>query len=289
MIREAFDRQRPRAAGHNVLALRPQQVVAVGAGLSGRRIAGEDHTGAGVLAAVAEHHRLDADRRPERVVDPLLGAKRAGAVGIPRAEHGFDRLAQLHHRIARDVDARLDLLDVEALQVLDAHHRGGEHRQEPAVAVAGEPGVAGHPFQADHGLVVEAEVEHRVEHPGHRHRRAAADRHQQRVAWIAERPAHALAEPVHVLGQFRVEAVRPPGVAVAAADRHRDREAGRDAQAQLGGHFGQAGALAAEQAGEVASRGPVVVVEREDARHRDLQRDPGTRLTARQPAVAWPL
>ena len=50
-------------AGDDVLALRVDQEVAVLALLACRRVAGEPHSRARALVAVAEHHRLHVDRR----------------------------------------------------------------------------------------------------------------------------------------------------------------------------------------------------------------------------------
>ena len=51
--------------------------------------------------------------------------------------------------------------------VLDAKHNVGIHRYEPAIAVVGKAAVATARRQRFHRLIVEAEVEDRVHHPGH--------------------------------------------------------------------------------------------------------------------------
>ncbi len=56
-------------AGDDVLALSVDEEVAVRLVLTGRGIAGEPHSGAGVVVAVAEHHRLHVDGRAEVVGD----------------------------------------------------------------------------------------------------------------------------------------------------------------------------------------------------------------------------
>ena len=58
-------------AGHDVFALRVLQEVAVGSALAGRRVARERHARAGVVALVAEHHRLHVHRGAEIVGDAL--------------------------------------------------------------------------------------------------------------------------------------------------------------------------------------------------------------------------
>src|SRR6266545_2695221 len=56
-------------AGDHVLALSVGQVVAVGVRVAVGGVAGERHAGAGVVALVAEHHRLDVDRGAEIIGD----------------------------------------------------------------------------------------------------------------------------------------------------------------------------------------------------------------------------
>src|SRR5260370_8173885 len=50
-------------AGDDILALRIDEVFAVELLHAGRRVAGEGDAGGAILATIAEHHRLDADRR----------------------------------------------------------------------------------------------------------------------------------------------------------------------------------------------------------------------------------
>ena len=94
-------------ARDDVFALRVGEEVAVGHVLAGRRVAGERDTGAGVVALVAEHHRLHVDRGAEVVGDLLHPAVVARAAAVPGLEHGLDRVAELLLRVAREVDARL--------------------------------------------------------------------------------------------------------------------------------------------------------------------------------------
>ena len=65
-------------AGDHVFALGVGEEVAVGPVLAGRRVAGERDAGAGVVALVAEHHRLDVDRGTEVVGDLLHPAGTRG-------------------------------------------------------------------------------------------------------------------------------------------------------------------------------------------------------------------
>ena len=146
----------------------------------------------------------------------------------------------------------------------DAEHRARVHGQEAAVAVPGEPGIAGRRGQALDRGVVEPQVEDGVEHPRHRARRAAAHREQERVAGITEAAPHPLLEPPHVLGELRIETLGPATASVLTAHRHRDREPGRHRQPERRRHLRQAGALAAEEVGEPARSDTVLVEEGED-------------------------
>ena len=61
-----------------------------------------------------------------------------------------------------------------------------EHLREAAVGIPGEPLITGRPGQTLDGLIVEAEVQNRVEHPRHRLACAASHRHQQWIVRLAE-------------------------------------------------------------------------------------------------------
>ena len=76
--------------------------VAVRLVLAGRRVAGEADAGAGVVVAVAEHHRLHVDGRAEVVADALADAVGDGPGAVPAAEHRLDGAAQLLHRVLRE-------------------------------------------------------------------------------------------------------------------------------------------------------------------------------------------
>ena len=99
-------------AGHDVLALGVHEEVAVGLVLAGGGVAGEADAGAGVVVAVAEHHRLHVDGGAEVVADALADAVGDGAGAVPRAEHGLDGAAELVGRVLRERRAGLALDDV---------------------------------------------------------------------------------------------------------------------------------------------------------------------------------
>ena len=100
---------------------------------------------------------------------------------------------------------------------LDAEHDAAVHRDEPAVGVVGEALVAGALGQALDAVVVEAEVEDGVHHPGHGELGPRPHAHEQRVVRVAELAAHLLLEPEDVPGDLLVEPVGPAAVHVGAA------------------------------------------------------------------------
>ena len=148
----------------------------------------------------------------------------------------------------------LELLDddfegfvVFAFALLHAQHHVAVHLHEAAVAVPRKTLVVGRGGERKDGFVVEAEVEDRVHHPGHRVARSGTDGDEQRhVFVVAELAAH---DPLHVLDagfNLRLEDGRiGAGVVVEiGADLGGDREPGRHGKTDAG-HFRQVGALAA--------------------------------------------
>ena len=204
-------------AGHDVLALGVGEVLAEQRLLARVRVAGERHAGARVVAHVAEDHGHDVDRGAEVVGDLLVVAVVDGALAEPAREDGLDRQVELLVRVAREVPAGVladDALEglgerpevvgvevgvllgaagvlgglergVEAL-ALHVHDDPPEHLDEASVGIPAEALVAGQRDEPMQGLLVEAEVEDRVHHPGHGELRPGADRHEQRIGGIPE-------------------------------------------------------------------------------------------------------
>ena len=155
--------------------------------------------------------------------------------------------------------------DVLEVMMLEAEHHVRIHRDEAAIAVIGEAAIAGEFGERFDRLVVEAEIEHGVHHARHRGAAAGADRDQQRIFGIAERLAGQLADMVERLLDLRLQC-RRIGFVVRVeigADRGRDGEAGRHRQAEIG-HFGEVGALAAEQVAQARFALGLAVAERID-------------------------
>ena len=134
-------------------------------------------------------------------------------------------------------------------------HHDGVHLQEAPVAVPGERRIAAQGGEPFHRAVVEAEVEDRLHHPGHRHRGAAAHRHQQRHPFAAEFLAGGGLQPLEraldLGAQARGKAL---GLEIGAAHGGRNGEAGRHRDAEVR-HLRQTRALAAE---DVLHRGRAV-------------------------------
>ena len=166
----------------------------------------------------------------------------------------------------------------------DAADDVAEHLDEAPVGVPREALVARVRGETQHRLVVETEVEDRLEHPGHRVARAGAHGHEQRVVGVAERAAGALLEAGDALGHL----LRQAGRLGAARVHERDARLGGDGEAgghQVGPeharHLGDVRALAAEQhahvaralgevvhvAGSGCDRGHAAILERRGASH----------------------
>ena len=279
LLMQLGDGGRGAHAGHHVLALGVDQVLAEQGLLAGGGVAGEGHAGAGVVAGVAEHHGLDVDGGAPVVGDLVHAAVDVGAGVVPGAEHGLDGLHELDLGILGEVLALLLLVELleqnhqvlhvlgiqlhvllDALLGLDVvdnllkallaqlHHHVGEHLDEPAVGVVGEAGVVGELGQALHHGVVEAQVEDGIHHAGHGGAGAGAHGNQQGVLGIGELLAtdglH-LAQVLVDLGlDVRVDLAAV--VIILGAGLGGDGEALGHGHTQIG-HLSQVGALAAQQ------------------------------------------
>lgn len=95
---------------------------------------------------------------------------------------------------------------------IDTHDDVGEHLDKATIAVPGKARVLRLGDKALNGVVVEAQVEDRVHHAGHRERSARAHRHEQRVTGVAELLAAAGLE-VGLGGNDLVERAFGPDVA----------------------------------------------------------------------------
>ena len=266
-------------AGDDILALRVRQELAEEPLLPGRRVAGEGHPRPRILAHVAEHHRHDVDGRAQIVgylVEITVGI---GPRIVPGGEYRFYRLPQLLIRIVRELLPRLlahkrlealdhvyqlvgrevgilcrahlllDLIE-QLLKVLAGHagHDLAEHLDKPAVGVVGKALVARQLRQALERLGVQAEVEHRIHHAGHRELGPGTYRDEQGVVGIAELLAGCGLDFLHrgerLIPQFRGKLLT--GSVVGVAGFRRDREARRHRQLGVR-HFRKASAFAPQK------------------------------------------
>ena len=147
---------------------------------------------------------------------------------------------------------------------VDARHDLPVHLDEPAVRVEREARVARRRSQALDRDVVQAEVQDRVHHPGHRDRCSGADGDEERALRVSEAPPRALLECRNTLLDLAVEALGHAAVGghVRAARFRRDREPRRDRDPELG-HLREADALSAEK----LAAAPGILVEVEDVAH----------------------
>ena len=207
-------------AGHHVLALGVGEVVALDVMLAGGAVAGHGDPGGAGLAHVAEHHGHDADGGPQIVGDPGGIAVVHGALAVPAFENRGGRHPQLLVGLGGEIavghapedllelrDDRLEFLGGELGVDLDVglapgpgehlferlvrepHHDTAEHLDQPAVGIEDEARVGGERDHALGGVLVQADVEHRVHHARHGELRARAAGDKQRVVRIAELPA----------------------------------------------------------------------------------------------------
>ncbi len=252
--------------GDDVLPLGVGEELAVEAGFAGRGVARERHARPRLAALVAEDHLDDVDGGAEVVRDVVVAAVRLCSGGVPRFEDGPDRATELFLGVLRERPSRLLLVDrlvgldqarqvvfllperiVEAVRV-DVVDDLAVHLDQPAVRVEREALVARAAGETRDGLVVQADVQDRVHHPRHRDGGAGADGDEQRVVGVAEALSGRLFEAGEVLVDLRFEALGKltAGGHVGAAGVRRDREAGRNRDAELR-HLGEADPLAAEE------------------------------------------
>jgi hypothetical protein len=199
-----------------------------------------------------------AEDRGDRAPELLLRVLRERLAELAR--HRL--LVALHHRlpilgvqVGVEALARVELVvlqQVLEMVVIDAEHDLAVHLDEASVAVIGEAPVAAALGEPGHGLVVEAEVQHRVHHAGHRGAGTRAHGDQQRILGVAELGADALLQRCQRGYDLRLQLLRiaaAVGVEV-GADLGRDGEARRHRQSQIA-HLREIGALAAEEVAHV--------------------------------------
>ncbi len=109
-----------------------------------------------------------------------------------------------------------------------------EHLDQPPVRVEREPTVARPRRETLRSCVVQPEIQDRVHHPRHRHRRTGPDRDEQRIVARPEPLPGPRLEPPHVLVHLRLQSLRQLAAGQVGATRiRRDREARRDRHPEL--------------------------------------------------------
>ena len=202
------------AAGHHVLALGVGQKIDPQHRLAGTRVAREADTGTGAAAGVAEHHALDGDGSAHGFVNAVEATVFACLVGLPGGKHGLHCLQQLGVHVLRERVAGMLLVEQQkalrqfaqlaevqlalvtalgdALQfVFEQRCRQARHHfaiagDQAAVGVPDQARIAGLAQQAGQGGIAQADVQQGFHHARHGNRCAGADRHDQRLARIAQ-------------------------------------------------------------------------------------------------------
>jgi hypothetical protein len=203
-----------------------------------------------VIARWFIHESNTADGAP-KLLARILGKRLAGALLDQLLVFGHDGAPVVGLEVGVHGDAEILFLYLQRLLEIvmaDVEHDVGVHLDEAAIAVPGEALVARRLGKAQHRLVVEAEVQHRVHHARHRGTGAGSDRDQERIGGVAELDADDLLYLDERLLQLVLQFGRIGLLVVVevGADLGGDRETRRHRQAEAR-HLGQVGALAAQQ------------------------------------------
>ena len=272
-------------ARDDVLALRVRQEVARRLGRAGQLVARERDAAAAALAEVAEHHLLHVDRRAPLVGDAVDAPVGDRALALPGVEHGADRRDELLARDRRGT-RRSPGTRRSARAARRRRARCRARRRAPPCAPrsparsarpgrrarrcrtsarsagrsptrsARRPSARARPSTV---VVVEPEVQHRVEHPRHRLARARAHRHEQRVARrrrAACPRAPRGARSASATCSSRPVGNDPPPPHVGDAGLRRDREARRHALGARARASSRRRSRPCRRAGRACSREP---------------------------------
>ena len=203
--------------GDNVFTLGVDEVFTEETFFTGGGVAGKGNAGTAVVAHVTEDHALYVNGGAEVIGDLIDVSVVDGAVGIPGAENGHHGEDQLFFGFLGEFIAGAFFVDAfegddeffqrfggELMVVLYAfgffqrgqgvfkergihtHGHIAEHLDETAVAVHGEAAVAGGGGHAFDGIVIEAEIQNGVHHPGHGNFRAGTDGNKKRIFSVAQ-------------------------------------------------------------------------------------------------------
>ena len=200
--------QRLRCADacHHILTLGIDQELAIQALLTGGRIAGKGNAGGRGGAKIAEHHGLHIDGRAPIMRDIVQRAIGDGAGIAPAGKDGGNGPPELHMRILRESLAQLildhllverhDMLPIDGRKLgvivmtepclliledflehfmVNAQHHIAIHLDKATITVPGKAGVTRIVTQRLYRVIVQAKVENRIHHAGHRCTRTGAN------------------------------------------------------------------------------------------------------------------
>ena len=211
-----------------------------------------DPLDAAILDGLVPHPAIEDrhDRLPELILR-VLGKRLLDVLLIDGLVAADQLLQVVGVQVGVELDAALFLERVELVLerlVLDPHRRRAEHIDQPAIAVVGEPRIAGLLGQALDRGVGQAEVQDRVHHARHRQGRSRADTDQQRIGRVAELLADRFFHARERRLDLRLDLLGKLAAAVVIdrANLGRDREARRNRNADQA-HLGEVGPLAAQK------------------------------------------
>ncbi len=195
---ELIDCLRGTNTGDNVLALSVHKEFAEQLLFAGGGVTGKGNACTGIVAHIAEYHRLYVDGSTPRGGDIVHTAIIDGALVVPRTEYGLDSAHELLTRLLREVYAELLLVELfeaddHILEILgvqlgvhldtllflefvddffeallrELHNDVGIHLNETAIAVESKALVVHQLGDSENDLIVDAEVEDGIHHTGH--------------------------------------------------------------------------------------------------------------------------
>ena len=238
-----------------------------------------------VVPDVPEDHRNDVDCGAEVIGDLVVPPVVDGALRIPRIEHRDDSQAKLLLNVLGKLasrplaNLRLELVDDPLPRIgihvgverkgrrrfgvfdnaiedrtLDPEDDVREHRNEATVGIPRESFVPRRRREGRNGFIVEAKVEDRVHHTGHREARATAHGNEQRILRSAERLSGAALDLTDRALDLRVETVRH----LSSESLIFETDLGRDGEARWhrkagSRHLRKARSLASQQVAHLAA------------------------------------
>ena len=280
-----FDAFRCASTGNHVFALSVDQIITAKAGDSDRTISRQTNAGCTVFPKISKDHRLHIGGRPPFMRDVIHTPIDHCAVVHPASKDSTNAAPKLFHWVFRKIDACFVLNDIfevhddltdrfhtqilfvlrtflfaglfqdvfEVIRVvlvfrLQAQNHIAIHLNQTTVAVPREVFISGLFDESLDDFFVDADVQDRIHHAGHRLTSTRSAGQQQRVRRVSVLFAHAgfgsRDGGIDLIFQFR--RIGTIVVVKVGTDFSCDREAGRNRQTDAA-HFRQVGSFAAEQ------------------------------------------